>query len=216
MGGVVRGPSKPFPFQVGETVGELTVLAWERVELYKGKWSWQPFVRCSCGAEGFVDRTNLTKGATTRCRKCGQKAAEATRKKWWGYEAIEPRNEIRQAMLNRISACVNRCCNPNDKQWTRYGGRGITLYEPWRTDRREFLRYLTTLPGYGDLSLEIDRIDNSRGYEPGNLRFATRKQNMANRRTVNSMQAQLDALCAELDDLRHRIRGSEEQVHGTD
>ena len=38
--------------------------------------------------------------------------------------------------------------------------------------------------GLPSRELEIDRIDNMRHYEPGNLRWATREQNQANRRNT--------------------------------
>lgn len=75
-----------------------------------------------------------------------------------------------------------RCYNPNSKFYNRYGGRGIKLYGPWRDS---FIKF------YTDVSLEIgqrpdkahslDRIDNDRDYEPGNIRWATALQQANNR-----------------------------------
>lgn len=221
MAGVERGPRKQFPLAVGTVVGELTIIDWVRHTKDTGRSAgWQPFVRCSCGHEGMVDRQNLLKGRTTRCQTCGraaaQKGAKNYRKHYWGYEDVEPDYAIRTAMLNRIASIVGRCRNRNDKQYERYGGRGITVADEWVNDRASFLRYLKALRGYGDLTLEIDRIDNDRGYMPGNIRFATRKENVANRRTVARLQSIIDALKEENADLRRRLRRAEEQIHDPD
>ena len=77
---------------------------------------------------------------------------------------------------------IYRCHLPSHAQWAGYGGRGITVHEPWRVDRLAFRRYLGDLPGAGDPDRTLDRIDNDRGYEPGNLRWATWAEQAANRR----------------------------------
>jgi hypothetical protein len=66
---------------------------------------------------------------------------------YFGYESILPDLYHRRRLLNRISACINRCRNPNDAAYKNYGGRGISVHPPWVADRKEYLRYLITLPG---------------------------------------------------------------------
>jgi len=83
-------------------------------------------------------------------------------------------------LLDRLSAIKRRCTNPDDPHYADYGGRGITL-EPELADPAAFLRYIKTLPGYDVPGMEIDRIENNSGYVRGNIRFATRDQNLANR-----------------------------------
>jgi hypothetical protein len=74
---------------------------------------------------------------------------------------------------------IRRCENPNDQAYPRYGGRGITVCPEWRADFAAFLRDVGRRP---NPELSIDRIDNDRGYEPGNVRWATAKQQANNRR----------------------------------
>jgi hypothetical protein len=73
----------------------------------------------------------------------------------------------------------NRCYNPHKDNYHRYGGRGITMAEAWRNDFKMFLRDVGPRPGAG---YSIERIDNSGNYVPGNVRWATAKQQARNTR----------------------------------
>lgn len=78
---------------------------------------------------------------------------------------------------------VRRCHNPSAKNYKNYGGRGIRVHEDWRCDYETYAAQLLLDIG-PKLSpeLSLDRIYNNRGYERGNLRWATRKEQIANRR----------------------------------
>lgn len=86
-------------------------------------------------------------------------------------------------MIKRIRKCYDhmkdRCCNPKDKRYERYGGRGITICDEWLNDYSAFERWALS-NGYSD-DLTIDRIDNDGNYEPNNCRFVTVKENNNNR-----------------------------------
>lgn len=224
MGGVVRGPSKPFPFAVGAVIGELTCIGWERRPSgaeWNRKHAYQPKMRCSCGWEGFVDRTNIRGGRTTRCNSCAKEKATKTRMDRAGYIAVCPNAGHRARLQDRISAIIIRCTNPNNAVYPDYGGRGITVHPAWVADRVEFLRYLVGLDGWDKPELQLDRIDNQQGYVPGNLRFVTRSINMSNKRKikardVEALKQRIERLEAENADLRHRLRRAEKSLHNTD
>ncbi len=216
MGGVERGPSKPFPFDVGAVIGELTCTGWG-----KRNGAYHPTMRCSCGWEGFVDRQNVLAGRSTRCRSCAYAKAIETRHTALGYTVVCPEREHRQRLLDRISAITVRCTNPKSSVYPDYGGRGITVHPAWVENRVEFLRYLVGLDGWDQPALQLDRIDNNGGYVPGNLRFVTRSVNMANKRRITAREVvefrrRIEALEAENADLRHRLRRAEEPLHNTD
>lgn len=167
-------------------------------------------VKCSCGADPHVvNISNLRGGRTTRCSTCAKRQSGHWIKSYFAYADIAPDDGHRRRLLNRISACINRCHNPNDSGYPNYGERGIHVHEPWRTDRRAFLQHLVTLDGWDNPKLELDREKVDRGYEPGNLRFVTREVNAGNRRKVRELQRRIAVLesC-----LRHCKCGAVKQV----
>lgn len=70
-----------------------------------------------------------------------------------------------------------RCLNPNNPKYEIYGGRGITICKEWREDYAAFLNYVGRKPKDKD---SIERIDNDKGYEPGNIKWATAKEQARN------------------------------------
>lgn len=70
-----------------------------------------------------------------------------------------------------------RCTNPKATHYDRYGGRGITMCDEWMNSFIAFYEHVGSKPSP---SHEIDRIENHLGYEPGNVRWSTHKQQMNN------------------------------------
>lgn len=93
------------------------------------------------------------------------------------------------------SAMIDRCHNPNDGGYARYGGRGIIVCERWRLESDiGFINFLADIgdrppgksPG-GRALYSIERRDNNGPYSPDNCYWATVKQQIANRRQARQL-----------------------------
>lgn len=77
------------------------------------------------------------------------------------------------------SAMTQRCLNPRNKAYHRYGGRGVRVCKSWQ-GRGGFERFLADVGPRPSMQHSIDRIDNDGHYEPGNVRWATTAEQNAN------------------------------------
>lgn len=87
-------------------------------------------------------------------------------------------DEFDRYLKTRWDSIKRRCEDPTSKHYARYGGRGIKLSDEFQ-DPRVFVAYVKSLPNASP-ELEIDRRDNNRGYERGNLRWVDHKTNVNN------------------------------------
>lgn len=120
--------------------------------------------KCACGAKIIVRGGNLKSGNTTSCgcaRRTHGLSDNPLYYVWWDM--------------------VARCTKPKHHAWADYGGRGITVCTRWLKVENFISDMERSYPGEG---YELDRIDNDAGYNKRNCRWATREQNVNNRRVT--------------------------------
>ena len=146
----------------GQNFGRLTVLG--RYGNKNGHITW--YCRCSCGKEKIIIGNDLKNGHT---KSCGCLFLEGNHKKH-GYKG----SKIYAAWQHM----KQRCINPNDNEYSNYGGRGITFCKRWM----KFENFLNDMGESPTDKHSIDRIDNNGNYCTKNCRWATPKQQTRNKR----------------------------------
>jgi len=126
--------------------------------------------QCECGKESTIIGSALIKGTTTSCG-CVKKAGQ--------YNVIHGHKRVGNTSkaYSVWSNMKSRCSNPILSQYKNYGGRGITVCERWNN----FESFLEDM-GEPEGGLQIDRIDNDKGYSKDNCRWTTRSVNTRNSR----------------------------------
>lgn len=125
---------------------------------------------CDCGKTRVVCKIALISGTTKSCRCL---AIEKT------IERSTTHGKTNTPEFRAWSGMKDRCLRKGNKKYKHYGGRGITICKEWIESFDAFLRDVGPRPGP---ELSIDRIDNNDGYHPGNVRWATHKEQCLNRR----------------------------------
>lgn len=123
--------------------------------------------KCDCGTEGSIQTGTLRLGKSKSCGCAG--------KDWCRTHGREG-----TSTYNIWAGLIQRCTNPHNREYPRYGGRGIAVCERWLKSFSDFLSDMGEKPA----GKSIDRIDNDGNYEPGNCRWATRKEQQRNRSTT--------------------------------
>jgi hypothetical protein len=160
-------PNSRFKDLVGQVFGRLTVCSPSGIDKF-GKRKW--VCKCECGNESTVATGALTTGNTTSCG-CWKLQVTGDSHRTHGMSKTP---EYRIWSLMR-----NRCGDPGNRDYANYGGRGVTVDPRWQESFDAFFADVGLRP---DPKYSLDRIDNAKGYEPGNVQWASQKTQCRNTR----------------------------------
>ena len=146
----------------GKKFGRLTLIEVIGVNLSKQR-IWK--CRCDCGQEHSASQAHITKGKTTSCgcfrRERATRHNSCRTPEWFAYQHAKAR------------------CKPTASKHEHYFDRGILFKF---SSFEEFFRDIGKRPSPKH---SLDRRDNDKGYEIGNVRWATKSQQERNRRCDN-------------------------------
>lgn len=161
--GVVRR----YESRIGEIIGDLTFV---RISDVRGDRNRVLAVfLCACGEHVRLPAGRTLQGGYRE--HCGCKTDHrAARKHGMRYSRE----------YSSWQAMKARCLDPNNKDYPRWGGQGVTIHDAWVSSFEAFFEHVGPRPQ----GTSIDRIDGTRGYEPGNVRWATPSEQQRNRRSA--------------------------------
>lgn len=119
---------------------------------------------CDCGSKKIIRKGHFNAGYYKSC------GCHSERHGHW-------KNNNRSREYVSWGNMIARCHNKKNKRYKDYGGKGIHVCDRWRKSFKSFYEDLGDCPD----GFQIDRINNLIGYFPGNCRWVSPKNNMANR-----------------------------------
>ncbi len=126
---------------------------------------------CDCGKKKIISSAAIRTGNTLSCG-CLKRELDKTRNLIHGMSR-SPENAIRSAM-------IQRCTNPNSKDYPYYGGRGIRVCKRWL---RSFENFFADMGKRPSKKFELDRKNNNGDYKKTNCRWITHTEQMNNTRS---------------------------------
>ena len=157
----------------GQQFGRLKVI--ERAENKGTLTCW--LCQCECGNRVVITGKELRRGGS---KSCGCLLRDKTSSRFLTHGASK-KDSADHRLYSIWFAMHDRCYRKKNRSFPNYGGRGIDVCDEWHIF--EAFRDWAWRNGYHE-SLSIDRIDNDKGYSPGNCRWVTPLEQPHNRRVT--------------------------------
>ncbi len=173
-GSVIMKYYQKILYQKGEQIGSCAYLHdVERLKLPCGQTKRKARFKCSCGVE-FNAIIDIVKRGQTK--SCGCLVGKNIRLRN-NYHGLSD-----HILFKKWQSMKRRCYIKGTDGYHFYGGRGIKVCDEWLNDVKSYYDYMISLPNAMYDGYTVDRIRNNEGYKPGNVRWATQKQQANNRR----------------------------------
>lgn len=155
----------------GQRFGRLLVLDWSSDNGNERRWN----CKCDCGRILPVLASSLVR-KNKASRSCGCISKEVQQSRMFKHGLARSPEYVAWA------GAKSRCFNSRNPEWKRYGKRGVTMCFEWVESFEKFYKHIGPRPLP---KLTLERINNDGNYEPGNVCWATRKQQAQNMRHRN-------------------------------
>ncbi len=186
----------------GAKFGRLTAIRFDHKE-HNQFW----LFRCDCGTEKVIRLSYVITGTTRSCGCLVSERVSESNSKRVGVKSARYKHGGRWSKFYPLWLSMRqRCSNPNNADFLNYGGRGISVAEEF-DEFAVYLDHIMSLPNAGKSGLTIDRIDNDKNYERGNLRWVTHRVQNRNKRTNHLLTVfgETKTLADWADDLRCKV-----------
>lgn len=160
-----------FISKVGDVFSRLMLTGITGNKTYRGRKEITAEAECICGSKEIYLYKEIMSGDVISCgclvyeRRCSN---------------IPKDNYDSHPLKGVWKSMKARCYNKNNNAYKNYGGRGIAVCENWKNDSKDFFYWC--LSNGWQKGLDLDRRDNSMGYNEKNCRFVTPKVNSSNKR----------------------------------
>lgn len=174
----------------GQKFNRLTAIRFSHLEKKTHKW----FFKCDCGKTRIASKISVMHSKIKACEDCAKEKKK---------NLIIERNKIEKlhhghSILDKTSRTYNtwrhikiRCMQKNHKDYERYGAKGIIVCDRWKNSFENFLEDMGERPR----DMTLDRIDNSKGYNKENCRWATLKEQGRNKTNNNFISYKGETKC---------------------
>lgn len=161
----------------GHRYGRLIVI---RYENRHARW----LCRCDCGRKTTATRLQLRSSNTRSCGCLRREWASVLYKTRTGPSPARTHGMSGTKEYGAWAGMWDRTTNPKDDKFSHYGGRGITVCKRWR----KFENFFADMGMAPSRAHSIDRKNNNGNYHKRNCRWATRSEQMSNRRSYTILR----------------------------